>query len=63
VQIHTADSFQAKQLTHTAYERLRTKGAIGAERPELESFQRAVTSNIPVPRGVESITDFRKEGY
>jgi hypothetical protein len=63
VQIHTADSFQAKQLTHVAYERLRTGVATGAERPELESFQEAVTSSIPVPRGVEAITDYRKEGY
>lgn len=63
VQIHTADSFQAKQLTHVAYERLRTGVATGAERPELESFQQAVTSSIPVPRGVEAITDYRKEDY
>lgn len=63
VQIHTADSFQAKQLTHVAYERLRTGVATGAERPELESFQQAVTSSIPVPRGVDAITDYRKEGY
>jgi hypothetical protein len=63
VQIHTADSFQAKQLTHVAYERLRTGVAKAAERPELESFQQAVTSSIPVPRGVDAITDYRKEGY
>ena len=63
VQIHTADSFQAKQLTHTAYERLRTDAAPGVERPELETFQRAVTSNVPVPPGAEAITDYRKEGY
>ena len=34
-----------------------------AERPELESFQQTVTSNVPVPHGVEDITDYRKEGY
>ena len=63
VQIHTADSFQAKQLTHVAYERLRSRPAADAERPELESFQQRVTSNVPVPHGVEAITDYRKEGY
>jgi hypothetical protein len=63
VQIHTADSFQAKQLTHVAYERLRSRSAAYAERPELESFQQTVTSNVPVPHGVEAITDYRKEGY
>ena len=27
VQIHTAESFEAKQLTHGAYERLRSRSA------------------------------------
>jgi hypothetical protein len=63
VQIHTADSFQAKQLTHVAYERLRSRPAADAERPELESFQQTVTSNVLVPHGVAAITDYRKEGY
>lgn len=63
VQFHTADSFQAKQLTHGAYERLRTKAAPSAERPELESFQQAATSNVRVPAGVAAITNYRKDGY
>ena len=63
VQIHTADSFQAKAAHPRAYERLRSRPADDAERPELESFQQAVTSNVPVPHGVEAITDYRKEGY
>ena len=63
VQFHTADSFQAKQLTHGAYERLRTKAASSAERPELEFFQQTATSNVRVPVGVAAITDYRKDGY
>jgi hypothetical protein len=63
VQFHTADSFQAKQLTHDAYERLRTSPAPSPERPELESFQQTVTSNIRVPAGAEVIVDYRREGY
>jgi hypothetical protein len=63
VQFHTADSFQAKQLTHSAYERLRAAAPTSAERPELESFQRTVTSHVRVPLDVEAITNYRKDGY
>ncbi len=63
VQFHTADSFQAKQLTHDAYERLRTSQAPSPERPELESYQQTVTSSVCVPSGVEAVTNYRREGY
>ena len=62
-QFHTADSFQAKQLTHSAYERLRTIAPTSAERPELESFQQIVTSHVRIPVGVETITNYRRDGY
>jgi hypothetical protein len=57
VQFHTPESFQAKQLTHHAYERLRAMGSTGAELPELEIFQREVSSRIPKPTGVTEIPD------
>jgi hypothetical protein len=63
VQFHTQESYQAKQLTHMAYERLRTGIAPGSERPELEEFQQDVSANIPVPDGATGIPDYRKEGY
>jgi hypothetical protein len=63
VQFHTPESYQAKQLTHTAYERLRTGTAPGAERPELESFQQDVSARIAVPDGAMGIPDYRKKGY
>src|ERR1035438_6002055 len=63
VQFHTPESYQAKQLTHTAYERLRTGIAPGAERPELEDFQQDVSACIPVPDGSTGIPDYRREGY
>jgi hypothetical protein len=63
VQFHTPESYQAKQLTHTAYERLRTENAPGAERPELEAFQQEVSVRIPVPDGATGIPDYRKHGY
>ena len=63
VQFHTPESYQAKQLTHTAYERLRTAPAPGAERPELEAFQQDVSARIPTPQGALAIPNFRKKGY
>src|SRR5450759_1034901 len=63
VQFHTPESYQAKQLTHTAYERLRTGPAPGAERPELEAFQEDVSTRIPTPQGALAIPNFRRKGY
>ena len=63
VQFHTPESYEAKQLTHTAYERLRSGIGPGAERPELESFQRAYRLASPVPDGAMGIPDYRKKGY
>jgi hypothetical protein len=63
VQFHTAESFEAKQLTHKAYERLRSKSTGPEERPALEEFQSRVSSFIPIPDGATSIPDYRREGY
>jgi hypothetical protein len=63
VQFHTPSSFEAKQLTHPAYERIRTRGGLGAELPQLEDFQRAVTSRVEIPDRAETIPDYHKEGY
>jgi hypothetical protein len=63
VQFHTRISFEAKQLTHTAYERLRT-----APKPDkfeqmvLEAFQRKVTGEVPVPLGAADIPDYQERG-
>jgi hypothetical protein len=63
VQFHTVESFQAKQLTHQAYERLRSPSLVGSELPELETYQKMVSSKIPNPKGVENISSYRKQGY
>ena len=51
VQFHTRISFEAKQLTHDAYERLRTQQADKFEQIVLEAFQKKVTAEVPVPPG------------
>ena len=58
VQFHTRISFEAKQLTHNAYERLRTKQADAFEELVLEAFQRKVTTDVPVPPGAADIPDY-----
>ena len=58
VQFHTRISFEAKQLTHGAYERLRSQQADILEELVLEAFQKKVTAEVPVPLGAESIPDY-----
>jgi hypothetical protein len=57
VQFHTRISFEAKQLTHKAYERIRTHQADKFEQMVLEAFQRKVNAEVPVPRGATDIPD------
>jgi hypothetical protein len=57
LQFHTCISFEAKQLTHDAYERLRTLEADKFEELVLEAFQKKVTLAVPVPLGALDISD------
>jgi hypothetical protein len=58
VQFHTRISFEAKQLTHDAYERLRTKLADKFEQMVLEALQSKVTADVPAPLGAADIPDY-----
>lgn len=60
VQFHTQVSFEAKQLTHGAYERLRTRQPDKFEQMVLEAFQKKVAADVPVPRGATGIPDYPK---
>jgi hypothetical protein len=64
LQFHTEESFYAKQqVTHGAYERLRSPLTQDDERQELRSFQREVCSWIPVPEGATAIPDYYRKGH
>ena len=64
VQFHTPDSFHAKQhVTHAAYERIRDRLTSDAERAELKSFQREISSRIGIPDGAPDIPDYEKKGF
>jgi hypothetical protein len=58
VQFHTRISFEAKQLTHQAYERLRTHQADKFEELVLEAFQKKVAADVPIPPGAVDIPDY-----
>lgn len=60
VQFHTEASFNAKQETHAAYERLRTLPHDHAEVRALREYQREVTAKIPIPPHVQDLM-IRKE--
>lgn len=61
VQFHTHASLEAKELTHQAYERIRST-ARDDERVELKDFQHRVNSLIPIPPGAEGIEDYPPGG-
>jgi hypothetical protein len=61
VQFHTRISFEAKQLTLPAYERLRTRQPDKFEQMVLEAFQKKVSADVPVPPGASDIPTTREE--
>ena len=61
MQFHTRISFEAKQLTHDAYERLRTRQADKFEQMVLEAFQKKVAAEVPVPPAPRAFPTTRRE--
>jgi hypothetical protein len=63
VQFHTHISFEAKQLTHGAYERLRAEPKPDKfEQLVLDAFQGKVTSEVPIPPDATDICDYTRRG-
>jgi hypothetical protein len=66
VQFHTHASRTAKELTHKAYERIRSitdqTPEADREAAELKEFQRRVNCMIPIPPGVADIDDYSPGG-
>jgi hypothetical protein len=58
VQFHTRISFEAKQLTHDAYKRLRAEQTDEFEKMVLKAFERKVSAEVPVPHGAAEIPDY-----
>jgi hypothetical protein len=60
VQFHTEASFETKQLTHPAYERIRNPATPDKEVEGLRRFQRDVSAKVVIPPGAEDIPDIRR---
>jgi hypothetical protein len=58
VQFHTRISHEAKQLTHDAYEKLRSHRPDKFEQIVLEAFEKKVAAEVPVPPGAADIPDY-----
>jgi hypothetical protein len=58
MQFHTPESLDAKELTHEAYERIRSGTASPVEGQELEGYQRRVNAPLTTPPGTDRIKDF-----
>jgi hypothetical protein len=61
VQFHTSDSWEAKQRTHDAYERIDALGTPTDERERLKAYQREVCASIPIPQGCLEMADYLEE--
>lgn len=63
VQFHTQASFEAKQLTHQAYERLRNPVTTKEEEEVLMRYQRQVNTLIPRVPGAADIENYPPENH
>jgi hypothetical protein len=58
VQFHTEASYEAKQETHAAYERLRRPATPKDEQEQLVEYQRTINARVPTPPGATDIPDY-----
>jgi hypothetical protein len=62
VQFHTHASWDAKQKTHLAYERLADPKTGPEERERLDAYQKEITASVPIPPGALEIPYYHKRG-
>jgi hypothetical protein len=60
VQFHTPDSWEAKQKTHDAYEKIESPQTSPAERARLRAYQQRISTQIPIPAGALDFRPFRE---
>jgi hypothetical protein len=61
IQFHTKASWEAKQHTHAAYEKIEDTRTPADERERLREFQKQVSARVQEPLGVIEIPDYRKQ--
>jgi hypothetical protein len=62
VQFHTEESWDAKQKTHAAYEKIQEPGKSVEEVERLRDYQRWVSNQVAIPQGALDIESYKKEG-
>jgi hypothetical protein len=62
IQFHTQESWDAKQQTHHAYERIKDPRTPPAEVRGLREYQRHISQAVEIPLGAQQIPEYRKEG-
>jgi hypothetical protein len=61
VQFHTQESWDAKQKTHEAYEKIHALDTPVEDVERLRAYQREVTAKVRVPPGALEIQPYKKE--
>ena len=62
VQFHTNESWSAKQITHEAYETIRSNKTSVEEVENLRAYQREVSATLRIPPGALNIPAYKKGG-
>jgi hypothetical protein len=63
VQFHTPESWEAKQLTHEAYEKINDLRTTTVERERLRAYQDEISRDLQVPDRCQEIREYRKDGW
>ncbi len=61
VQFHTQESWDAKQKTHEAYEKIQARGTSIEDMERLRAYQRAICADVRIPPGALEIQPYKKE--
>ncbi|MBV9796332.1 MAG: hypothetical protein JO016_20635 [Actinobacteria bacterium] len=61
VQFHTSESWEAKQKTHDAYEKIESPRTSPAERARLREYQQRVSAEVPIPPAALDFRPFREQ--
>jgi hypothetical protein len=62
IQFHTQESWEAKQQTHDAYERMKDPRTPSAEVMRLREFQKQISEAVTIPLMAPDIPEYRREG-
>jgi hypothetical protein len=62
IQFHTQESWDAKQITHRAYEKINGLGTPIEEKERFRSYQREISGAVRIPLGALDIPTYKKEG-